>query len=339
MVNTRGWILPTAATALFLSTSEAFLPPAAAPLRAATAASSRRAGLVVKMVGPADLQASLLNRFRSGNRPNVLPREDKEEEERKRKAAAAAAARTVGGSVKTSTSTSSSSSSSKTAKNDDADSLVDRVADLGGKVSRFAASVLEEEGGSSSSSGSMKKLKGVPEDFLKSPLTADEETVRGASAVVGAMAGFALGGPLLALVGAAWTSYSCTVSNEAGEAARGTGKWAIELRNFFAKINREKGFVQKLSNSLGGLYRRFKKDVAPEATLLDKAEAAAQTAIDVAGKVSKELDVPGLVGKALVKGGELSVYAVKGLVKYNEENQVTDKFFAWMRKEVLKEGR
>lgn len=51
------------------------------------------------------------------------------------------------------------------------------------------------------------------------------------------MVGFALGGPLLALVGAAWTSYSCTqTASDAGEAARGTGKWAIDFYNFFAKV-------------------------------------------------------------------------------------------------------
>lgn len=49
--------------------------------------------------------------------------------------------------------------------------------------------------------------------------------------------GLALGGPLLALLGAAWTSYSCTQEkSDAGEAARGTGKWAIGFYNFFAKV-------------------------------------------------------------------------------------------------------
>lgn len=56
---------------------------------------------------------------------------------------------------------------------------------------------------------------------------------------VGGVVGFALGGPLLALVGAAWTSYSCTQpSSDAGEAARGTGQWAVGFYNFFAKVGR-----------------------------------------------------------------------------------------------------
>lgn len=54
---------------------------------------------------------------------------------------------------------------------------------------------------------------------------------------VGGVVGLALGGPLLALVGAAWTSYSCTQpSSDAGAAARGTGQWAVGLYNFMAKV-------------------------------------------------------------------------------------------------------
>ena len=63
--------------------------------------------------------------------------------------------------------------------------------------------------------------------------------------------GLALGGPLLALVGAAWTSYSCTQpSSDAGAAARGTGQWAVGLYNFMAKVG-VRGLVM-----LGGLWER-----------------------------------------------------------------------------------
>jgi hypothetical protein len=217
--------------------------------------------------------------------------------------------------------------------------MVDKTAGLGQKLSRFTAAVLEEEG-EEESARVLKTMKGIPDTFLKNSIPADEESIRGASAVVGALAGFVLGGPLLALIGASWTSYSCTIAqSDAGEAARGTGKWALDLHNFVAKINRKNSFVQKLSSSVGGLYRRFKKEVAPEASVLDKAEASLQSTLDFTGRISQEFDLPGVMGKALVKTGELSVVAVKSLVKYNEENKVTDKFWTWVKKEVLKEEK
>lgn len=280
------------------------------------------------MISPADLQSSLLGRFRSKpsatpERPNVgPPRNNKDEEEKAKKQAAAASSSVRGSSIAGST------------KGSD-----DLVGSLGQKLSRFTAAVLEEEGEDESARG-LKTMKGIPDNFLKNSIPADEESIRGASAVVGALAGFVLGGPLLALIGASWTSYACTVApSDAGEAARGTGKWALDLHNFVAKINRKNSFVQKLSSSVGGLYRRFKKEVAPDASLLDTAEASLQSTLDFTGRVSQEFDLPGVVGKALVKTGETSVVAVKALVKYNEENKVTDKFWAWVRKEVLKEER
>lgn len=332
MVN-RCWILPTAAAvvASILLPVEAFLPPVpAARAPFAAAPSSSRRG-VVQMISPADLQSSLLNRFRSKpsatpERPNVgSPRNNKDEEEKAKKQAAAASSSTRGSSI-----------AGSTKGSDDAGSL---MVGLGQKLSRFTAAVLEEEGEDESARG-LKTIKGIPDTFLKGSIPADEENIRGASAVVGALAGFVLGGPLLALIGASWTSYSCTVAqSDAGEAARGTGKWALELHNFVAKINRKKSFVQNLSSSLGGLYRRFKKEVAPEASLLDTAEASLQSTLDFTGRISKDFDLPGVVGNALVKTGEVSVVAVKALLEYNEQNKVTDKFWAWVRKEVLKEER
>lgn len=43
------------------------------------------------------------------------------------------------------------------------------------------------------------------------------------------------------------------------------------------------------------------------------------------------------IGTALVKTGELSVAAAKALVEYDRENKVTERFSAWLRKELLKE--
>lgn len=286
------------------------------------------------MIRPAGLQSSLLNRFRSKpsaspDRPGVgPPRNNKDEDEKTKKQAAA-----------TSSSVRGSSIAGSMKGSDEAGQMVDKAAGLGQKLSRFTAAVLEEEG-DGESARVLKTMKGIPDNFLKSSIPADEENIRGASAVVGAIAGFVLGGPLLALIGASWTSYSCTVAqSDAGEAARGTGQWALNLHNFVAKVNRKKSFVQKLSLSLGGLYRRFRKEVAPEASVLDKAEASLQSTLDFTGRISQEFDLPGVVGRAVVKTGELSVVAVKSLVKYNDENKVTDKLWAWVRKEVLKEKK
>lgn len=43
------------------------------------------------------------------------------------------------------------------------------------------------------------------------------------------------------------------------------------------------------------------------------------------------------IGTALVKTGELSVSAARGLLEYDRKNKVSEKFAAWLRKELLKE--
>lgn len=70
--------------------------------------------------------------------------------------------------------------------------LVEDLKDVGQRLSRFTAAVLEEEKAGSGVAGATTSgrgiqgstLKGLPSDFLTRPLAADEATVRGASALV-----------------------------------------------------------------------------------------------------------------------------------------------------------
>lgn len=126
------------------------------------------------MVSPADLQASLLGRFRRGlgggnNDTGTVTTKDSSGSDRPVAQGGAAP------------------SSGKPA--------VEELKDVGQRLSRFTAAVLEEETKKSELSsitavsggsiqGSTATLKGLSEDFLTKPLSADEATVRGASAVV-----------------------------------------------------------------------------------------------------------------------------------------------------------
>ncbi|TFJ81582.1 hypothetical protein NSK_006833 [Nannochloropsis salina CCMP1776] len=274
---------------------------------------------VMKMVNPSEWQASWLQRIRSRvsppvDKPSVSPVPSQKEKKERTPAKAA--------------STSNSRSSPTVGvKNSDA-----KVPMPPQQLSRFTAAVIEEESAHASAveaeKRELKTLKGIPDTFLKDDIVANDNTVRQASAVVGALAGFALGGPWLALVGAAWTSYSCTVTpSDAGEAARGTGKWALNVHNFMAKMNRKHGYVQKLSQGLGGWYRRFRKETAPDATFLDVAESSVQSALEATDQLRKDLDVAGPVERALITGGEWSAGALRSLIRLNEENRVTERLW------------
>ncbi len=147
-------------------------------------------GGVRMMVGPADLQASLLGRFRrltgnnsggGGGESDTLPRKTGD---RPTAAKGAPPAKTSGGGG--------------------GKAVVEELRDVGQKLSRFTAAVLAEEEEKKGSSGSAyisggsiagggrggsspplsSSLKGLPKDFLTRPLSPDEATVRGASAVV-----------------------------------------------------------------------------------------------------------------------------------------------------------
>ena len=58
-----------------------------------------------------------------------------------------------------------------------------------------------------------------------------------ASAVTGGVVGFALAGPLGALVSAAISNYVSKKGNDAGVALRGFGKTVIESYNFLTTLN------------------------------------------------------------------------------------------------------
>lgn len=171
--------------------------------------------------------------------------------------------------------------------------------------------------------------------FMTRPLESDTTTVQGASAVIGAVLGFAVGGPLLALVGAALTSYATTAQNDAGEAARGGGKWGIGLYNWFAKINSKYSIVAKTSRAAVSLYNRFKRNVDDKA-LLDQAEANVGRALEVTSDVSDKYEIPRKVGEALVKTGELSVLAVRGVIDLNAKYKVTSRLLSYIQDQLVR---
>lgn len=121
----------------------------------------------------ADLQGSLLGRFRRNSGSDTLSTRKGD--------------RPVVGKGGTPASAPNKQSSSD---------LVEDLKDVGQKLSRFTAAVLEEEKGSTTGATNAgtttsgrgiqgsTQFKGLPADFMTKPLATDEATVRGASAVV-----------------------------------------------------------------------------------------------------------------------------------------------------------
>merc|ERR1719198_2003437 len=117
----------------------------------------------------------------------------------------------------------------------------------------------------------------------------NEENIGAGASTLGAVAGVAVGGPVVGAVGAAVVNYVSKQDNELGDVARGIGKVALDVFNFATKLNSKYDLTDKLS--------------------------ALNDEYDLVGKGKQVLWVAGdLSEKAIVKGIEL-----------NEEYELVDK--------------
>lgn len=172
-----------------------------------------------------------------------------------------------------------------------------------------------------------------------------DETVEFTAGLIGGAAGFAVGGPVLAAVGAAAANYVSKMDGEVTDVVQAVSKSSIQVFNYLAGLDSKYEVLTKAKNSLQESLDKLKNSGSVDASTIDKVETALANTNKKIKEINDEYDLVGggvtalgvigdLVEKAIVKAGEL-----------NEEYMLTSKAKAALSnavdkaKEAAKEAR
>lgn len=141
----------------------------------------------------------------------------------------------------------------------------------------------------------------------------EKTTVENAAAVTGGLVGFALGGPVVALLLAAVSNYVVKKDNDAGEALRGFGKVVIESYNYLTTVNKKYELTTKAGDTLKSTVTK----AASENENLDQVTKTLDTTVTKVSEINKEFDLVTKAKQALVAAATLSDAALEKIEEMN----------------------
>jgi hypothetical protein len=169
----------------------------------------------------------------------------------------------------------------------------------------------------------------MAEDDKKEPAGAlvpvKEETVEFTAGIIGGIAGFALGGPLLGAIGAAAANYISKLDGDATVAVNAVSKSSIEVFNYLANLDSKYEILAKAKESLQKSLDTLKKNDSVDPSTVEKVESALAKTNAKIKEINDEYDVVGGTTTALGVVGDLVEKAVKKAGEINEEYQLSAK--------------
>merc|ERR1712021_7231 len=152
-----------------------------------------------------------------------------------------------------------------------------------------------------------------------------EETVEFTAGLIGGVAGFVVGGPVLGAVGAAAANYVSKGEDEAGEIVGAVSKTALEVYNYLATLDNKYEVLASAQSSLEGALDKLKSQDKVDPAAVEKVESALASTKAKIEEVNDEYDILGSGMTALGVVGDLVEKTVKKVGELNEEYQLTDK--------------
>jgi hypothetical protein len=152
-----------------------------------------------------------------------------------------------------------------------------------------------------------------------------EETVEFTAGLIGGVAGFVVGGPVLGAVGAAAANYVSKGEDEAGEIVGAVSKSALEVYNYLATLDNKYEVLASAQSSLEGALDKLKSQDKVDPAAVEKVESALASTKAKIEEVNDEYDLLGSGMTALGVVGDLVEKTVKKAGELNEEYQLTDK--------------
>jgi hypothetical protein len=153
----------------------------------------------------------------------------------------------------------------------------------------------------------------------------NEETVEFTAGIIGGAAGFVIGGPVVAAIGAAAANYVSKAEGEAGEIIGSVSKSAIEIYNYLANLDGKYEVLKKAQTSLQGALDKLKSQDSVDPEAVKKLEAALSSTKSKISEINDEYDLVGSGMTALGVLGDLVEKTVKKVGELNEEYSLTNK--------------
>jgi len=152
-----------------------------------------------------------------------------------------------------------------------------------------------------------------------------EETVEFTAGILGGIAGFAIGGPFLAAVGAAAANYVSKMDGDVTDAVQAISKSSIQVYNYLANLDSKYEILKSAQNSLEKSLDKLKAQDTVNPETISKVENALKNTNAKIKEINDEYDLVGGATTALGVFGDLIEKAVKKAGELNEEYQLSAK--------------
>lgn len=152
-----------------------------------------------------------------------------------------------------------------------------------------------------------------------------EETVEFTAGIIGGVAGFAVGGPVLGALGAAAANYVSKSDGEVSTVISAVSKSSIQVYNYLSTLDSKYEVLTKAQSSLEASLAKLKSSSNVDPATIEKVESALSSTKSKISEINDEYDVVGAGSTALGVVGDLVEKAVKKAGELNEEYKLTDK--------------
>lgn len=152
-----------------------------------------------------------------------------------------------------------------------------------------------------------------------------DETVEFTAGLIGGVAGFAVGGPVLAAVGAAAANYVSKVDGEITDIIKAVSKSSIQIFNYLANLDAKYEILTKAKSSLQDSLDKLKAQESVDKATVEKVEQALANINKKIQEINDEYDLVGGGLTALGVFGDLIEKAINKAGELNEEYQLTTK--------------
>jgi len=152
-----------------------------------------------------------------------------------------------------------------------------------------------------------------------------EETVEFTAGIIGGAVGFAVGGPVLAAIGAAVANYASKSEMEIGVVVQTVSRSSIEIFNYLTKLDAKYEILTKAQGSLQSALDKLKAESGDNKEQIAKVEGALDATTSKIKEINDEYDLVGTGMTALGVVGDLVEKAVKKAGELNDEYKLSDK--------------
>jgi len=151
------------------------------------------------------------------------------------------------------------------------------------------------------------------------------ETVEFTAGVLGAVAGFAIGGPVLAAIAAAIANYASKSEGDIGEIVTAVSKSSLEVFNYLSKLDQKYEVLDNAKKTLQSSLDKVKQNENANPETITKIEGALESTTSKIKEINDEYDLVGAGMTALGVIGDLVERAVKKAGELNEEYKLSER--------------